>query len=335
MIHILLLILKIIGIILLAILILALLVLGFPIKYTGKGSFDENSFRGSLTAYWLFHIVHFSVKLHGSNVNYALRVFGIPVFSSKEKKKGRSEKEHQDTSSDLPENVPKEKHQIQTPIPQIKETDNSDTEKTMHNRMDNSDTEKTMHNRTDDSGTEKTAYSKTDNPDAEKTTDDRKKETQADEKIKKKRLKEKAGRIIKKIKKLFKDSVNNTKSAYDKIKEIKTFITANTTKEAYNYGKVLIIKFVKHIFPKKITAEIHLGFEEPHITGQILGYFAMIYGILGINPEKVVICPDFEKKVFHGKVKFKGHVIVGIAGTYVLKFYFKKEIHDIIKQFSS
>ena len=65
------------------------------------------------------------------------------------------------------------------------------------------------------------------------------------------------------------------KRQFHKIKEMKNFISANTTKEAYRYGKRMIIKLLRHIFPRRIKAELHFGFEQPDATGKMLGYMGM------------------------------------------------------------
>lgn len=306
MIHILLLILKIIGIVLLAVFVLALLVLFFPIMYTAEAEVQGKRRTADVTAYWLFHIVHFRLKYRGDNSNYVLRVFGIPVSLSRKNKKSKKKKTDKSSVS--------------------KKEDNHKKDKIFSNKENNP--EKSEHKNTQskckDGGTEGAAETFDDENSIEKS----KKSNIIKGIIN--RLKS----IIEKIKTLFSQVINNTKSSFDKIKEIKKFITDNTTKEAYNYGKRIVIKLIKHIFPKRIRADIRFGFEEPHITGQALGGIAMAFGTLGINPKKIVINPDFENKVFQCKARCRGHILLGVAGVYILKFYFKKEIHDIIKRFS-
>ena len=56
MIHILLLILKIIGIIFLVLFALILLILFFPVTYKGNMEFHDNKAIGKATAGWLFHV---------------------------------------------------------------------------------------------------------------------------------------------------------------------------------------------------------------------------------------------------------------------------------------
>lgn len=231
MIHILLLILKIIGITLLVLLALVLLLLFYPVMYSGKAEIDKKNINAKVKFQWLFHIIHLGIMVENKDTKYALRILGIPVMrSGQRKKKKKKESENKDKPKDKP----------------------------------------------------------------------------------KKKLTEKI------------------KSAYNRFKEIKSIATANTTKEAYNYGKRIIIKLVRHIFPKKIKADMTLGFEEPHLTGEMLGVIAIALTTLHINPNKLLIVPDFEKEIFEGEVKFRGHFLLGVVGIYILKIYMKKEIYDIM-----
>lgn len=288
MIHILLLVLKVIGIILLVVLCLALLILFFPITYVGNVNVKDKLVYGKLKAGWLFHIIHFGMKFEKSDVFCVLRVFGIPVFSTKKK------------------NVV------------------SDSETYRNQSL--SEEEKII---TSEKQTEVKSKNETEVEPENKTNVEQESETKTSKKS-----------IIEKIKELFDtikikvlDILKKIKEYCRKAKEIKEFITANTTKEAYNYAKKIIIKLFKHIIPKKIRGKVLLGFDEPHITGQTLGYIAMGFSMFHINPRHIVIESDFEKKVLVGNVKFKGRIVLGVVFYYILKLYFKKEINDIIRKF--
>lgn len=323
MIHILLLILKIFGIVLLAALCLILLILFFPIIYTGKFQIEKGMYNGSVTVGWLFHIIHFKGKLQQEKFFYVLRIFGIPVLSSKRKSKAeKSEKDKKDSKAYEKEEKITEFH------PNKEKIENSDiiTEESMKEKRIKVD-----------------SFDNISNEKKEKVPDSEKKKAGFGDRIRKflnevKEFLVNAKRKIKKYlentKSRIKNQFQNIETIYNKIKEINDFIRADSTKEAFRYGKNIIIKFIKHVFPKRIRAKVHYGFETPDITGKVLGYIAMGCGNFGINPKHVRVEPDFENKVFDGKIKCKGYIFLGIVGLYVLKFYFKKEIHDIIKKFS-
>ena len=87
MVHILLLILKIIGIIVLSILGLALLILFFPITYVGKvnGNIEEKKITGNIRAGWLFHLLHCRLWIENTEIHYNIRLLGIKIKSSETK----------------------------------------------------------------------------------------------------------------------------------------------------------------------------------------------------------------------------------------------------------
>ena len=310
MIHILLLILKIIGIILLVILCLALLILFFPITYVGNINVKNKSICGKIRAGWLFHIVHFGMKFEQTDVSYALRVLGIPVVSSKKR-----QKEDASEKKDTEINVIKEKK---------KHTDVEDERQTVVNEEHASKQD----SNTDDEISQEDALNVSDSKRTKKTGTD-----QEEEAVKKKII-DKIKEFLKKIKRKVSNILKNIKGYCEKAKEIKNFITANTTKEAYHYGKKIIMKLAKHILPKKIRGYVRFGFEEPHLTGQTLGYIAMGFSMFHINLKHMVVEPDFENCVLDGNIRFRGRVLLGVAGLYILKLYFKKEIKEIIKKFN-
>ena len=309
MIHILLLILKIIGIVLLAALAIILLILFFPVTYSVNARFEKNRVDGRLMAGWFFHIIHFVLKFKGDSIIYKLRVFGIPIYSSDKKEKHGSEEKADDRKKD-------ESNKAARKSETKADNENSDSK---YSAIEDNDYRESYRY---EAGSDEHVK----NDDGQGNTEKKSgKIWSFVEKIKN------ALKIISyNVKKLFR----NAKEVHTKIDEIKKFIRANSTKEAFNYGKTLVIKLLKHIFPRKIRANIQMGFDEPHITGQMLGYIAMAYGTFGINPEHIVIDPYFDKKILQGHIRLRGRFVIGIVIYYALRFYFKKEIHDIIKKFS-
>ncbi|MCQ5339179.1 DUF2953 domain-containing protein [Eubacterium ventriosum] len=155
-----------------------------------------------------------------------------------------------------------------------------------------------------------------------------------------KKLKQRIKKIVENIKDKIhniKENAKNKKNSIDEIinqiKTVKQFITSKTTKEAYAYGKKMVLKLLKHLAPNRIKGNLYMGFEESYLTGEALGALGMIYGIFNINPKRFKVYPDFENKVFKGDIIFKGHIYLGVVIIYCLKFYFNENIKRIIKKF--
>lgn len=289
MIHILLLILKIIGIVLLAVIFLVLLLLFYPVTYKMKGVVRKNDYQIKISAGWLFQIIHFKLSADNEGWQFFLKAFGISIVKYPQKRKKKEDiqktviKKKSEGSFEQP--VKEDGEEILDKILQIREGKVEEEKKTESKKQNNN--------------------------------------------------------IIIKIQKFLiylflkiKNLVLNIKAKKDKIIEIKKFISANTTKEAYHYAKKILFQVIKHISPAKIRGRIHYGFDMPDITGKTLGHIAIIFGMFHINPKHIRIAPDFNHKVFEGDISLKGHVMAGVIVFYLFQLYRKKEIRDIIKKIS-
>ena len=96
MVHILLLILKIIGITLLVVLGILLLILLFPVTYKISGQLDEKDYSLKIKAGWLFSLLHFSLNVEKKqDMKMKFRILGIPVnIFNREKKQKKKTKKH-------------------------------------------------------------------------------------------------------------------------------------------------------------------------------------------------------------------------------------------------
>lgn len=303
MLHILLFILKIIGIILLAILILALLLLFFPVFYKLEGRKEKNEQYIKLRGGWLFHIIHFYF-LYDEDIDYGIRIFGIKI-------KGKKDGEDTQIKSD-------ESNKEET-----KENDYFIFEKTNDDKDSNQRISaiKKIVEQDEDGGSEENRS------DEEKHSFFKEKP----EKIKKIlfQCKELFVRIVNRIKGI----VKNIQDKYDSFQEFVLFLKSEETKTAYNYVKEKIIKLIRHIKPRRIRGQVAFGFDCPDKTGQTLGIIGMICGAANINLKDFKIDPDFENKRFEGEFVAKGYFLMGITGLYILQMYMKKEVKEIIDKF--
>ena len=342
MVHILLLILKIIGIIVLSILALALLILFFPITYVGKvnGSIEEKKIAGNIRAGWLFHLLHGRVWIENTEIHYNIRLLGIKIKSSdkkekeakEERRKNQSKKQSPKNEEEKSQDELKEDSVKKTDIKQIGTSENEKEQEIQNSNLEENDVKNQNNENTKSEDSKKTTETK-----------NRKKEKKSFVtriQIFFKKLKQKIKEIVENIKDKIhniKENVKNKKNSIDEIinqiKAVKQFITAKTTKEAYAYGKKMVIKLLKHLAPNRIKGNLYMGFEENYLTGEALGVFGMLYGIFNINPKRFNVYPDFEKKVFKGDITFKGHIYLGVVIIYCLKFYFNENIKRIIKKF--
>ncbi len=80
--------------------------------------------------------------------------------------------------------------------------------------------------------------------------------------------------------------------------------------------------------PRKFRVNLHLGFEDPAVMGQVLAVWGMLYPLhLGA----VDIQPEFDQVVLEGDFSFQGKVSVIVfvhAGCVLL---FNKDLKGLIK----
>ena len=143
MVHILLLILKIIGIIVLSILGLALLILFFPITYVGKvnGNIEEKKITGNIRAGWLFHLLHCRLWIENTEIHYNIRLLGIKIKSSetKEKRKNQSEEQSPKNEEEKSQDELKEDSVKETDIKQIGTSKNEKEQEIQNSNLEETD----------------------------------------------------------------------------------------------------------------------------------------------------------------------------------------------------
>lgn len=67
-------------------------------------------------------------------------------------------------------------------------------------------------------------------------------------------------------------------------------------------------RFLRHVCPREGEGSVTFGFEEPYLTGQALSAAALIYPFFEGNLE---ICPVFDETVFEAEGSFKGRIRAG------------------------
>lgn len=126
--------------------------------------------------------------------------------------------------------------------------------------------------------------------------------------------------------KKWKETLNNGKNLILELRK-------DSTKQAYYDLKKYVIRLLKKIIPKKLKGEVTFGFEDPAITGQVLGGVAFF---LPIYKDTVKIIPDFENQVLIAEGQGKGkirlfHVVYAILSV-LLNKNIMRTYHRLRKQ---
>ncbi len=127
-------------------------------------------------------------------------------------------------------------------------------------------------------------------------------------------------------------SIQKISAKIKEIKELKDqiigFLTAENHKRAFRKLLKELLRLLKKLKPKKLQANVAFGFEDPYKTGSILAYLSMLYPFYGDN---INIVPDFTEQVIKGDIYIKGHVRLSYMVSMGIRLILDRNIRFTIK----
>lgn len=115
-----------------------------------------------------------------------------------------------------------------------------------------------------------------------------------------------------------------------KWESVKKFFRSKMFREALLHAKKEVLYFLKKAAPKKVTGTVRFGFDDPALTGETLGILGMIYGKL---PKDLSIQPDFEQEILQGDVRMKGSFQAVTAAGITLRLFRDQNLRKTIRHF--
>ena len=300
MIHILLLILKIIGITILAVLGLILLVLALvlfvPVFYRVRIIHNPRQTKVSAKVSFLWPVVSVAVQ-YLKKLSYTVRIFGIPILDSEKPKKEKVKKPK------------KQKPKKQKKVPAKKEETPEDIFVPLENP----------------------GSLPKDNPEEEETTQDSVQQPKEEPKKEKKPgLFAKIKAKIQKLRETIRKIVTKIKKLAHQKDEVLRILGKPETKTAIKFAWGKLGRLLKHILPRKVKGYVAYGADNPATTGQVLGILSVVYARTG---QLLEIRPNFTEKQLETDVLIKGRIQFFTLLVIAIKVALNKEIRQVIKEF--
>ena len=340
MLHILLLLLKIIGIIILCILgtiILALLCFLFvPVCYRIEVSRKEGEneppvvVRAKVT--WLLHFVNVLVR-YSTEFYLRVRLLFIPVFRLPRKEKNKAGKRKKREKREEKEEERKEKREE-------KAEENEEKPEEVIEKREKIAAE---HGKENIEETSKQARGEKRGKEIPRITVKRKEReiekntgfTEAVETVKPQNFVHKLRALWEKIRNFIENIQYTIRNICDKIKTIwndiqyySDLVKSDVFQNTFQLCKKELCRLLKGVLPGTFEADLVVGMDDPAATGQILAVCGMLYPVLGGH---VNVVGDFEQKRLEGRIFMKGR-IYGITLIYVcVKIYFNKNVKKLYK----
>lgn len=300
MIHILLLILKIIGITILAVLGLILLVLALvlfvPVFYRVRIIHNPRQTKVSAKVSFLWPVVSVAVQ-YLKKLSYKVKIFFISVLDSEKPKKEKVKKPK------------KQKPKKQKKVPAKKEETPEDIFVPLENP----------------------GSLPKDNPEEEETTQDSVQQPKEEPKKEKKpglfaKIKAKIQKLRETIRKIV-TKINKLAHQKDEVLRI---LGKPETKTAIKFVWGKLGRLLKHILPRKAKGYVAYGADNPATTGQVLGILSVVYARTG---QLLEIRPNFTEKQLETDVLIKGRIQFFTLLVIAIKVALNKEIRQVIKEF--
>ena len=317
MIHILLVILKIIGIALLVILGLLLgillAVLFIPVRYKAAGSYHGQLLL-SVCATWFFHILAFRAVYEGEGLVCSLKVLGFRLWHNREKDPAR------DLEDGLETILGDEEQSLYEELQQDEEHYRKSQEEQAHGSQ--------LHG---ERAGEQDANRKESREEEDKTGPDKRGSGIIG------KIKDLAGRISQSIRHILEKLKFSFAKICDKLKGIREFVQEKkmwledeknqaSLKLLYRQTKRLLV----HLWPRKGRCTVTFGFDDPYTTGQVLQAASLIYPFYH---RQLFLYPVFDEKILDAEGSLKGRIRLSVILWLVLQVLFDGHTRRMLKGF--
>lgn len=328
MLHIIIFILKIIGILLLVILGLILLlvssVLFVPITYKVRAERKDGVIQVRAVAGWMFRLLSVHYRLHTSQEPMQLlqgRILGIPVWKPLEPKKEKPKKAEKKSK----EKQSKPKQMEAKQLEQKAEVKSSDKAK----------------ERLKKDLTPGTAVVTVPQSEPEVSRQEQPQDKKAQTKPPRQSILKK---LLYAIRRIYGKITAIGRGLFSLVVKLlhmpeKASETIGTLTDFWNLEENVKaresiwreLKFLwKHSRPRKADLTLHFGFEDPSWTGQCMG----VLSILNVwYPGRIFLKPEFEQEIFEGTLYIKGHMMLAVPLLSIFRLWRDENVMKIYRRF--
>lgn len=271
---------KVIGILLAVLVIVALVILFAAVRYCGKISFDDK--KAQISIRWLGVVLRVPILITEKDLQWKVRVFGVPILRSDGAHKKRRSKK-----SSAPKAQKRKAEKAAETVQKTQESSKQE-KKALSVNLEKSPTAPEQ---------EKQIAPK-------QTTDQREEQSafrQADEREKKPRGIRQLFLWLQNVIKI----VRKMKKKVHSVQDLVDILRSDAGKAFICIVKENVIHLWKQIHPRRMRGKVIFGTGDPCSTGELLGVLALFYAWYGNG---VQIIPDFEQKRIEGNVSFRGRI---------------------------
>lgn len=302
MIHILLVILKIIGILLLVILgillFLVLTALCVPVRYQVQGSW-HSQLSLSANASWFLHIISVRVLYTKDGLKAVFRIFGFKLFK----------KRFEDAAEDVIEGTEKILEEEGKDLIDELEKDEADFRK---------------------SAVERGKETKDGVSPKECREPDREKREESKILLLPRRVIMKIRSLWEKIRFSFTHMCDKLKGMNELIQDKKKWLEDEKNQASLKLLFRQAKRLIAHMWPLKGQGSVTFGFDDPYTTGQVLSAVSLIYPLYH---KQLAIHPVFDAKILDAEGSFKGRIRLAAVAWLAIQIFLDRHTRRMIRSF--
>ena len=339
MIHILLVILKIIGIVLLVILGLLLgillAVLFIPVRYKAEGSYHGQLLL-SVCATWFFHILAFRAVYEGEGLVCSLKVLGFRLWHNREKDPAR------DLEDGLETILGDEEQSLYEELQQDEEHYRKSQEEQAHGGQSGGEQTRGGRSVEEQAHGSQLHGERAGEQDANRKESREEEDGTGPEPVKRGsgimgKIKGFPGRISQSIRHILEKLKFSFAKICDKLKGIREFVQEKKMwlEDEKNQASLKLLyrqikRLLVHLWPRKGRCTVTFGFDDPYTTGQVLQAASLIYPFYH---RQLFLYPVFDEKILDADGSLKGRIRLSVILWLVLQVLFDGHTRRMLKGF--
>ena len=284
---------KVIGILLAVLVIVALAILFAAVRYCGKISFDDK--KAQISIRWLGVVFRVPILISEKDLQWKVRVFGVPILRSDGAHKKRRSKKSSASKA--------KKRKAEKAAETVQKTQGSSKQE-KNSPSVNLEKSPTAPEQEKQIAPKQAADKKDQQPTLKQAADKRDEQSasgKADEREKKPRGIRQLFLWLQNVVKI----VRKIKKKVHSVQDLVDILRSDAGKAFICIVKENVIHLWKQIHPRRMCGKVIFGTGDPCSTGELLGVLALFYAWYGNG---VQIIPDFEQKRIEGNVSFRGRI---------------------------
>lgn len=127
-------------------------------------------------------------------------------------------------------------------------------------------------------------------------------------------------------------AMNRIRAVWGRFDQFLAFWEEYEVKECMGAASGYLLRLIRHCRPRRIRGYLHFGFEDPSLTGQMTG---AVYLFLPVSARQFEVQPDFHQAVFETEVICSGHIRACHFIAAVFCGFRDKKLRRLVRRFIS